>query len=283
MLERLRFYRSVLTEDSVAIAVDRYSRFRRFVDTFKRCTGEEVRQKVILDIGCGRAFPYTLLLHSLGNTVVGIDLRYVRANEPLVQASLRALRHHGLEGLGSVIVSTLQRKTLFGTLESLCNFALDYDGVDIREMSVEHMSFPDGMFDIGLSVAVFEHLPDVCRAVDELERVLKPGGIAYVEAHLFSSLSGGHRWDYANPREVPPWDHLRQRKRRRPGFLNELREEDYISAFGEKLEIIEIHNEMEPEWAKSFLTPEIRHELSRYSEEELLKKWLIIVAKRRRS
>ncbi len=43
------------------------------------------------------------------------------------------------------------------------------------------LPFGDNSFDLILSQAVLEHVPDPQRAVDELHRVLKPGGTMYVE------------------------------------------------------------------------------------------------------
>jgi SAM-dependent methyltransferase len=43
------------------------------------------------------------------------------------------------------------------------------------------LPFQDDSFDLILSQAVLEHVPDPQRAVDELHRVLKPGGTMYVE------------------------------------------------------------------------------------------------------
>ena len=62
-----------------------------------------------------------------------------------------------------------------------------------------------------------------------------------------------------------------------PSWLNELREQDYRDAFEQRFEIVDwIHTETE---GKDLLTDEIRSELNEYSEQELLTKGFIVVAR----
>ncbi len=157
---------------------------------------------------------------------------------------------------------------------------LNTQGVDVRQMSVEETLFPDETFDIAISIAVFEHLPNVSQAVSELQRVMKRGGVAYTSIHLFTSPSGGHHFNWQNTDKVPSWDHLRGRKLPLTAYLNRLREHDYLLLFREKFEVLEVLD-VNKEEGKALLTPEIRAELKDYSEEELLKHGIIIVARKR--
>src|SRR5207302_4059151 len=50
----------------------------------------------------------------------------------------------------------------------------------IRHQDVTHLSFPDHSFDLIVTNDVLEHVPDYTRAMRELNRVLKPGGILLV-------------------------------------------------------------------------------------------------------
>src|SRR5919198_870583 len=52
------------------------------------------------------------------------------------------------------------------------------------------LPFPDNSFDLGTSVAAFEHFLDVPSVVAELYRVVRPGGLMWVGIHLFTSPSG---------------------------------------------------------------------------------------------
>jgi len=48
--------------------------------------------------------------------------------------------------------------------------------VDCVETDAENLPFPDESFDLVLGHAVLHHIPDIDRAMEELERVLRPGG-----------------------------------------------------------------------------------------------------------
>lgn len=49
-------------------------------------------------------------------------------------------------------------------------------GVEV--MNAERLAFPDGAFDKIYSFHVIEHIPDLARALAEMDRVLRPGGTA---------------------------------------------------------------------------------------------------------
>jgi ubiquinone/menaquinone biosynthesis C-methylase UbiE len=52
----------------------------------------------------------------------------------------------------------------------------------------ESLPFPDGSFDVVYSNGVLHHTPDTQRAIDEVHRVLRPGGVAKVMLYHRSSL-----------------------------------------------------------------------------------------------
>ena len=54
--------------------------------------------------------------------------------------------------------------------------------------SVLDLPFPDNTFGLVLSQAVLEHVTDPQRAVDEMVRVLAPGGLLYVEAAAWQPI-----------------------------------------------------------------------------------------------
>lgn len=68
----------------------------------------------------------------------------------------------------------------------------EYPTVDVVA-SVLDIPFPDDHFDVILSQAVLEHVPDPQLAVNEMARVLKPGGRLYIEA---AYMQPGHLWPH---------------------------------------------------------------------------------------
>jgi ubiquinone/menaquinone biosynthesis C-methylase UbiE len=58
----------------------------------------------------------------------------------------------------------------------------------------EHLPFPDNSFDIVHSWGVLHHSPDTPRPVDEVYRVLRPGGVARVMIYHYWSITGYLLW-----------------------------------------------------------------------------------------
>jgi ubiquinone/menaquinone biosynthesis C-methylase UbiE len=59
----------------------------------------------------------------------------------------------------------------------------------VRKCSATAMDFPDSSFDVVYSFGVLHHIPDVDRAVDEIHRVLKPGGDVLVMVYNKTSIN----------------------------------------------------------------------------------------------
>ncbi len=55
-------------------------------------------------------------------------------------------------------------------------FALEGLQVDARVADAEHLPFPDASFDVVYSFGVLHHTPNTQKSIDEVFRVLKPGG-----------------------------------------------------------------------------------------------------------
>lgn len=88
---------------------------------------------------------------------------------------------------------------------------LEIDVVDLDE------SF-DNTFDAAYSLSVWEHVQHPAAALEAMYRVLKPGGVAFVQAQLYPGPKASHRY-----REVFfPWPHLL--------FTPDVFEEFYVDA-----------------------------------------------------
>ena len=237
----------------------------------------------VLDVGCGKACWLTLLLHSSGAHATGIDTEVVDAAGGW-RKYVQILRRNGPErALRTWVWEMLYARPYYRELARVASFPLRFDGVDARNMSVTTLDFADATFDLAVSHEVFEHIDDVPAALAELRRVLKPDAVTYIYIHNYASLSGGHHiaWKYPDTEpsdEVPPWDHLRgNRFPEIPSWINRLRERDYRAAFDAHFDVLEWFP-LAPE-GEALLTPEIRAELSDYSEDELLTKGFVVIAR----
>lgn len=103
----------------------------------------EARGKKVLEIGVGNGADGAMFANN-GADYTGVDL---------TEAALAATRRH-FEVLG-----------LSGNFE---------------QANAENLRFPDASFDIVYSHGVLHHTPNTQRAIDEVHRVLKPGGRAIV-------------------------------------------------------------------------------------------------------
>jgi ubiquinone/menaquinone biosynthesis C-methylase UbiE len=71
---------------------------------------------------------------------------------------------------------------------------------DLRVMDVEKMTFPDKYFDFAVSTFVFCSVPDPVKGLQEVKRVLKPGGTALFLEHVRSeNRTLGTIMDFLNP------------------------------------------------------------------------------------
>jgi len=269
-LQLTSFCLALARTDLVSRAGQHYEHFLSLKRILEPHVGE-LKNKVILDIGCGRFFPMTLLLHSCGNSAIGVDTAYIGLDTAFAKRWWKSWVTGSFYGFAREAFLDLSRgrQRYYRALQDLADFPLVFEGLDIRVMNAEKLELPDNSVDVGVSIDVFEHIAAVDKAAAELNRVLKPGGIAYLRIHLFSSISGGHHPQWADPEKVPPWAHLRGERHSIPVSLNRLRKEEYLSLFKQRMDVLRVL-EIDKGVGRDLLTPEIRSEMRRYSEDELL-------------
>lgn len=100
----------------------------------------------VLDAGCGGGRHLSEAFRMKGVSVVGIDLN--RDDALKAHNTTKIMRHAGEDGGGCALVMV---------------------------SDVTRLPFADASFDIVICSEVLEHIPDHCRAVAEIVRVLKPG------------------------------------------------------------------------------------------------------------
>lgn len=267
---------------------------RHDADTFRSFTSTLARLDVplassrVLDIGCGLNAPMTLMLHASGCRVTGIDGQrsYLWGLGIRPRRYLRYARSAGLlRTMRKVAGELVYDRVYVKTLREATGLDLTDEGLDLREMTAEHLHFQDASIDIVHSNATWEHIADVAAANREVARILRPGGIAYIELHLFPSLSGGHDLPWIGPGRtelgnVIPWSHLRNAEWKPPVFLNRLRERAYRRLFDDTpgLEVLEWNTEFTE--GEHLVTDEILSDLPDYTREELTRRSLVILARR---
>jgi ubiquinone/menaquinone biosynthesis C-methylase UbiE len=105
----------------------------------------------VLEIGCGRGVGVEILLGRGAVAVVGLDL-----DPRMVARARRRLQRYGDRA-----------RVLVGDASAL--------------------ALPDATFDAVVDYGILHHVPDWRRALDEIVRVLKPGGVFYFE-DLFKAI-----------------------------------------------------------------------------------------------
>ncbi|HTG85469.1 MAG TPA: class I SAM-dependent methyltransferase [Pyrinomonadaceae bacterium] len=261
--------------------------FRAFLETV-RGNGIDPFRSRVLDVGCGANAPMAVLLHSAGATVTGIDA-YVGHRWGL-GVNLARYRDYVREAgvmrtLRKLVGEIVYDRHYYTTLARKTGLKLTERNLDLRKGDVHSVPIPDGSVDVVHSNATWEHIPDVAEANRQVARVLRPGGLAYIEIHLFPALSGGHDLPWIVPGktelgDVRPWQHLTNPTWQAPVFLNRLRERDYERLFKTTpgLEIIGWQTEYTE--GQQLLTEQIRAQLPEYTPEELTKRSIIVVARR---
>jgi len=130
-----------------------YFELQAYVGTTKHMGGFETTQELIelchvgkdtyvLDVGCGAGATASTLAETVGCRVVGVDLR-----EEMVALSAERAQKQGAADL-----------------------------VAFRVADVQDLPFEDATFDAVLCESVATFIEDKLRVVDELARVVKPGG-----------------------------------------------------------------------------------------------------------
>lgn len=150
---------------------------------------EDVRQRGFVEPLTGtKRHPYQILIRENNlhesMTYNGLNSR-MRALLAMIQLELRVRRWQGRRDLRILGAECLSRIALI--LRGIYPYYLGTEYLPqpeqrqrqfpIPHMDLQNIDFEDNSFDIFVSADVFEHIPDLDRALHEVLRVLKPGGM----------------------------------------------------------------------------------------------------------
>lgn len=253
---------------------------------FELQLGESLAGKQMLVVGPGQHLA-EMTFFSRRNTVTGIDLDVIpQGFSPLVY--WRMLSTNG----GTRTLKTLGRKAV-GIDRSFQHELCGQLGLPsiprhrVLAMDATTMRFADESFDCVYSHSCFEHLEEPAAVIRQVQRVLRPGGVAQVALHLYTSDNGCHdvRIFTGNRRDLPWWSHLRPQHRdkvRSNTYLNGVRLDEWKRLFGDQWPGVQFRYHQDETPGLSGHLAEIRQggELTDYSDEELLTMDLIAAWKK---
>jgi SAM-dependent methyltransferase len=246
----------------------------------ERALGGRLQDKDILIIGPGQQL-VEMSFFARHNRVTGIDLDVISPH-PSVREYLTMFRRNG----SIRTLKTMVRKAM-GYDRSLRReverqgLTMD-DDPTIVTMDAAAMTFPDGSFDCVFSHSCFEHLSEPGDVIRQVARVLRPGGLAHVDAHLYTSDSGCHdvRIFSGRRESIPPWAHLRPQCRHlvQPNsYLNEIRLSQWKALFSQHWPGAEfrLRPERDPAIRGALAPLRADGELTEYQDEELLSVYVV--------
>jgi ubiquinone/menaquinone biosynthesis C-methylase UbiE len=228
----------------------------------------------LLDIGCGQLLRHALIFGT-DNKVVGIDIE-LPFKYPYVFDFLNAIRWCGTKRAVKTAVRQMLGVDRRFRRSLMCHLDVSkLPDIEMYLMDAMQLEFDDNSFDGAYSFSVFQYITDPALAAEQIYRVLKPGGVAYIQLHLYTSMGGSdHPLLRANPEKYPPWGHLRPSTSYylKHGLdVNCWRLPQYKEMFESIFdEVHYVNHDDEQAQGRQLLTPSIRAELADYSEQELL-------------
>lgn len=151
----------------------------------------------ILDVGAGKGWTTVLLAAIIEAKVYGVDISpYDNIKGLSFKAELRERfgRH----------ASILSDQA---GLESFKDIGRVLDRCSFLTMDAQDLIFKDSTFDFVFSLNAFEHIADPYRAASEIHRVLRSGGVAYIDVCPLYFSDAGHHLFQDNLLSLP-WGHI---------------------------------------------------------------------------
>lgn len=248
--------------------------YKSMCEDYEAITGESLKGKKLLDIGPGQNKRF---MHCFGldNDVLGIDMDVLPKKITAKVIAEMYAKNSGvrvLKTLGRKLIRSDERfiKKLYEALG-----ATEHNDPKVIVGNAENMALETGSFDMVYSFSVFEHLHNPRAAIQEVVRVLKPGGVAQISLHLYTSHSGIHDPKiFASWEPQPPyWPHLRPEHAHsvQPNsWLNKIRLDDWEQMFEQEMPGAMFEHSIQEELKPHLKELKANGELAGYSDQELL-------------
>jgi SAM-dependent methyltransferase len=239
--------------------------------------GFEVVNKRILEIGPGQFLAQMAYL-SIHNSVIGVDRDLiVQGIRPLDY--LKMLHVNGFRRT----LKTVGRK-LLGIDRRYASELMKQLGFrqkprpTVLQMDVREIKFPGNSFDFVYCRSVLHHVLDPATALNQIAKVLRPGGVAYISVHLYTSPTGclDPRVYTHRSNDLNVWPHLRPQLLHTVSpanvYLNKLRLSEWQKLFAEKMPGAQciLNRGDDPTLELSARTLQSQGELLDYSLDDLL-------------
>jgi SAM-dependent methyltransferase len=237
-----------------------------------------------LEIGHGQMPLLVAYYASLGNESYGIDLDVtpqgladLESYYKLVKTNgwLRAIKTFTKEITG---FNNLVRKEFVKQMK-----LTSWPQFTLLQGDAKKIPFPDHYFDFIYSTDVFEHLDDPSLVINELIRLLKPGGCIWLAFLHYGHANASHDLRYiTKSKDAPePWSHLIPEKSetvQQGAFVNTLRIKDWQHLFLEKCPGVRFNKIYSD---NDYLKQSLKHarimgHLSGYDDDELLTDYFIV-------
>jgi hypothetical protein len=272
--------------DAILNEIDEYAQ------RYQAATGRSLADARILEIGYGARPNRLLAMISLGYNANGIDL-----DKPILRFGIgdfiSSFRSNGIKRalksfIRSLVFDRNERRALDRSLRKRGS-KLICDETRFLVGDASTFAFQADSLDFIYSEDVFEHIPPT--AVNELSRnlshALSLDGLALISPSIYTGIGGGHLVEWyphtlngKKQRQTEPWEHLRKRRLVADCYLNELRVHEFENIFKVYFDLVNVVSR-DAGLGASYLTSEIRSELSEFSEAELLSdKWLFALRKK---
>lgn len=229
--------------------------------------GVTLKTAQLLDLACGPLAPQTVLFNAAGYRTTGTDIDIMPRYLPMYVWRDWFRRHR--------LVAAWNDATglYYKSLAERANLPLKWGNVTIRLADLTRLPFEANSFDAVLCTDHLQHAPDVAGLLGEAARVLKSGGVLLADLRPYAAYRGAFQ------ETASPWSHLLAEKD--ASFaqpLNKWRESDYRAALEQ---YFSIEQWLTTQADDAPLTPDLAAQLSDYTAEELTRREIVIVARKK--